>query len=219
VKVYLPQQLYVGPGQDKVLDLEFSPDGQKLAFWINGARQIIVHDFATGLSEVLVSAHGGVGLAWHSSGKFLYYYSNNGLDATSVFRVPTDQGPQERGVAIASYREIQDIDTSRPGDTGDARGFMVSYRNPSTNLLNTAFYSDDGTTAALVRVNTEAAGGALPSLLSHYNCDNTRFIYRISASLRRDVRYYDIATKQTTGFSTDGNINFTDWMPCAIPPS
>jgi hypothetical protein len=37
--------------------------------------------------------------------------------------------------------------------------------------------------------------------------------------MKRDVGYFDIATKQTTGFSTDSKINATDWMPCGILPS
>jgi hypothetical protein len=221
VKVDAPQQLYFGFGQDRVSSVEFSPDGQKLAFWIfgNGFSRILIHDFHTGSTSTLVEEHGGFGLSWHPSGSFIYYYANNGFGVSSVFRVPVEEGPQARGTPVVSYGEIHDIDTSRPGGTGDANGFLVSYRNPITRLINTAFYVDDGTAASLVRVNTDLSGAALPSLLGHYNCDNTKFIYRISSAMKRDVGYFDIATKQTTGFSTDSKINATDWMPCGILPS
>lgn len=220
IKVTPSEQLYTGPGKDNLFEVEFSPDGQKLAFWVsgNGFSRVLVHDFGTGTVTPLVEGHGGFGLSWHPSGKFLYYYQA-GNGGSNVFRVPTDQGQQTTGTAVAFYGQIHDIDTSRPGTTGDANGFMVSYRNPATNRINTAFYTDDGSTATLAKIYNDATGAVLPSLLGHYNCENTKFIYRISDTIKRDVAYYDIATRQKTSFSTDSNINFTDWMPCANPPS
>jgi hypothetical protein len=219
VKVAIPQQLDFGTGKDNLRDVEFSPDGQKLAFWLlgNGLDRVSVHDFATGETTILAEGTGGRGLSWHPSGKFIYFHRGRSGGNNEVIRIPTDQGQQTNGVTVASYGEIHDVDTSRPGTTGDANGFMVSYRSTVDLRINTAFYSDDGTTATLSKIYTGPTGAVLPSLLGHYNCDNTKFIYRISSTRDRHVAYYDIATRQVTTFSTDSNISWTDWMPCASP--
>lgn len=215
VTVGTPQTLYEGVGN--VWEVEFSPDGQRIAFWVSGdgVNRINIYHFADNRIETILDGHGGAGLAWHPSGNFLYYHVAD--YGGHVYRVRTDAGLQPKGDPIVSYGEVSDIDTSRSAATGDSGGFIVSFRNQaqSTEPMKTVFHADDGQTVSAGKIYLDESGAPLAGYLGHYNCSNTAFIHRIYTSRKQHTGYYDLASRKVNGFSTDNNINFTDWMPCA----
>ena len=203
----------------EVMDVEFSPDGTKLAYMIAPAsleREIYIYDLLLDKTELLIKTNSGFSLAWHASGNHLYYDTfpdeNSGLKF--VFRVPTNQGVQSAGqLFISRTGIIGDLEVTRPYSTYYIDGLIVSYSEGGANRV--AFYKDDGVASPEPQVFLSRDGSPLPARNAQINCTGSTMLHQMMNTRNLDRGMYNTVTRDVTTWSTDKAIGILGWMPCA----
>lgn len=196
VRTVSAETIYTGPGD--VSSLSFSPDGSTIAFYVvsDGTEGIIrYYDVATGaISEGATIGFAGY-MAWYYDGSGLVYTNCNAqCDSYSVHEVLLDGATR----VLLTEANIEHVDTART-----SKDLLVSYSRPGLNEIRVGLWRDGS------YVKERVVAG----LLAHFSCDDSRFIYRGYARMKRPTYKYNFASNTSSTFSTDSNIHHTDWMP------
>lgn len=175
----------------------FSLDGSKIAFFIQepGNTRISIVDVPGGAVTDLGPVSYASNLAWYYDGSGLVYRDYDSATSQYVIRELLLDGSNR---LLLSEPNIEHVDTART-----SKDLLVSYSRPGLDEIRVGRWSNGSYT------NERVVAG----LLAHFNCSDTRFIYRGFARMKRPTYKYDYATNTSSTFSTDNNIHHTDWMP------
>lgn len=192
--------IYTGPGT--VDSVSFSQDGTKIAFaaFEPDDWKIWLYDVATGQSAPLASVNYAFTLAWYHDGSGLVYRDVDDATQDHVIRELLLDGSTRE---LLRERNIEHVDTART-----TKDLLVSYSRPGIPEIRVGRWRDGS------YVNERVVAG----LLAHFNCNDTRFIYRGFHRTKRPTYKYDVGSNTSTTFSTNEGVHHTDWMPTCPAP-
>ncbi|HEU5285483.1 MAG TPA: hypothetical protein VFU20_03100 [Sphingomicrobium sp.] len=187
--------LYAGPGN--VDSLSFSLDGSKIAIFVQEQdnNRILALDTANGAVTELGKVNWAFYLAWYHDGSGVVYKDLDQATSQYVVRELLLDGANQ---LLLSEANIEHVDTART-----SKDLLVSYSRPGLDEIRVGRWSNGNYS------NERVVAG----LLAHFNCNDTRFIYRGYARMKRPTYKYSYATNSNSTFSTDNDIHHTDWMP------
>ncbi len=189
--------IYNGPGS--VGSLSFSNDGSKIAFFAvsDGTAGIIrVYEVASGSTTTLGTVGFANNIAWyHDDGDGLVYINMD--EVTGIHRI-YEMDLAGTSTLLLEEPNIEHVDTART-----SKDLLVSYSRPGLNEIRVGRWSNGS------YANERVVAG----LLAHFNCNDTKFVYRGYDRRKRPTYKYHYTTNSSSTFSTDNNIHHTDWMP------
>lgn len=190
------ETIYAGPGD--VTSLSFSPDGSTVAFFAvsDGTGGIIrYYDVATGTISDGATIGFAFYMAWYHDGSGLVYANcDDQCSSYSVHEALLDGSTR----VLLTEANIEHVDTART-----SKDLLISYSRPGLNEIRVGLWRNGSYS------NERVVAG----LLAHFNCDDSRFIYRGYARMKRPTYKYSFASNTSSTFSTDSDIHHTDWMP------
>ena len=118
------------PGTERAIEPSFSPDGQHVAFGIDGTGAIKVVTL-TGAPPITIadSAIGSDGVTWGSDG-YIYYDGLTGGGTTGVVRVRSSGGPPEQMTTVDTAKG--EADHYWPQSLPDGRGVLFTIQKRSS---------------------------------------------------------------------------------------
>ena len=176
--------------------LSFSNDGSKIAFFGSSAtdNQIMIYDVGSRTISPLTSGDYAATLAWYHDGSGLVYRTAIPHVGYAIKEVMLDGSLRQ----LLQEPNIEHVDTART-----SKDLLVSYSRPGIDEIRVGRWSDGSYQQERV----------VAGLLAHFNCLDTRFIYRGFARMKRPTYKYTYSSNSSSTFSTDSNVHHTDWMP------
>ncbi len=202
---FLPKRLLF-QATSNIDGIDFSPDGTELVFSTlsttsTPAKLRVIALNNPSVPSLEKSLGFVTGTRWSTDGSAIYFNGRlNSGDPVQIHRLSRDGQTIEPFVTDLAGYTMGRFDTSRlPDATG---GRLVA--TVGTQMRD--YWQIDTPAARFGFTIDQASEG-------HFNCNNSKLLYRNAYQSRRPHYIYDVATGQSTLWAHDSNIHLTDWMP------
>lgn len=191
-----------------VRGLDFSPDGNRLAFGSDESSdtKLEVYDFANPDSApvAILSGYRIYNIRWRSDGAVIYFtgYPAGTSDPMKVYEIAADGSSAPIALFDVATGTNPMFDVSHASAPGLEK-LLIDYRASNTAPVYLRAYNRDNSFAQL----GAGMGG-------HYNCAADHIIYTESGPKKPRTLIGNADLSAPTIWSSDANIGKTDWMPC-----